>query len=68
MSPQLVSVYTASIMREVKKEQSNSEYDEPSIIGANITELRYSDDTALVSTTREGFNKPVNAVNKHSVT
>ena len=30
-----------------------------------ITELRYADDTALFSTTSEGFNNLVQAVNKH---
>ena len=36
-SPQLFSVYTESIMREVKDEQSNSEYDELSVGGTKIT-------------------------------
>ena len=31
MSPQLFSVYTEGIMREVEEEQSNSEYDELSV-------------------------------------
>ena len=38
MSPQLFSVYTESIMREVEEEQNNSEYDELSVGGTNITE------------------------------
>ena len=66
MSPQLFSVYTESIMREVEEEQNNSEYDELSIGGTKITELRYADDTALFSTTPEGLNNLVQAVNKHS--
>ena len=65
MSPQLFSVYTESIMREVE-EQSNSEYDELSAGGTKITELRYADDMALFSTTPEGLNNIVQAVNKHS--
>ena len=40
MSPQLFSVYTESIMREVEEEQGNSEYDELSVGGTKITELR----------------------------
>ena len=59
------SVYTESIMREVEEEQSNSEYDELSVGGTKITELRYADDTALFSTTPEGLNYLVQAVNKH---
>ena len=39
MSPQLFSVYTESIMREVEEEQSNSEYDELSVGGTKITEI-----------------------------
>ena len=53
-------------MREVEEEQSNSEYDELSVGGTNITELRYADDTALFSTTPECLNNLVQAVNKHS--
>ena len=36
MSPQLFNVYTESIIREVKEEQSNSEYDELSVGGTTI--------------------------------
>ena len=53
-------------MREVEEEQSNSEYDELSVGGTKITELRYADGTALLSTTPEGLNNLVQAVNKHS--
>ena len=66
MSPQLFSIYTESIMREVEEEQNNSEYDELSIGRTNITELRYADDTGLFSTTPERLNNLVQAVNKHS--
>ena len=64
--PQLFSVYTESIMGEVEEQQTNSEYDELSGGGTKITELRYADDTALFSTTPEGLNNLVQAVNKHS--
>ena len=63
MSPQLFSVYTESIMREVEEEQSNSEYDELSVGGTKITESGYADDPALFSTTPDGLNNPVRAVN-----
>ncbi len=66
MSPQLYCVYTENIMREVKEEQSNSEYDDLSVEGTKIPELWYADDTALFSTTPEGLNNLVQAVNKHS--
>ena len=55
-------------MREVKEEQSNSEYDELSVGGARITELKYAHDTGLFSTTPEGLNNLVQAVNQHSPT
>ena len=64
-SGKIVSVYTA-IMREVEEEQNNSEYDDLSVGGTTITELRYAYDTALFSTTPEGLNNLVQAVNKHS--
>ena len=62
------SVYTQTenIMRDVEVEQTNSEYDELSVGGTKITELRYADDPALFSTTPEGLNNLVQAVNKHS--
>ena len=66
VSPQLFSVYTYSIIREVEEEQSNNEYDELLVGGTNINELRYADDTALFSTTPDGLNYLVQAVNKHS--
>ena len=50
----------------MEEEQNNSEYDELSVGGTTITELRYADDTALLSTTPEGLNNLVQAVNKHS--
>ena len=65
VSPQLFSVYTESIMREVEEEQNNSEYDELSVGGTKITELTCADDTALFSTTPEGLNNLMQAVNKH---
>ena len=66
MSPQLFSVFTGSIIREVEEERSNSEYDELSVGGTNINELRYAYDTALFSTTPEDLNNLVRAVNEHS--
>ena len=53
-------------MREVEEEQTNSEYDELSVGGTTITELRYADDTALLSITPDGLNNSVQAVNKHN--
>ena len=44
----------------------NSEYDQLSVGGTTINELRYAYDTALFSTTPEGLNNLMQAVNKHS--
>ena len=63
MSPKLVSVYTECITREVEDEQSN---DELSVGGTEITELRYADDSAILSTTPEGLINLVQAVNKRN--
>ena len=52
-------------MRDVEEEQSNSEYDELSVGGTKITEMKYADD-ALFCTTPDGLNNLVQAVNKHS--
>ena len=49
-----VYIYTESIMRE---------YDELSVVGTNITELRYADDTTLFATTPQGLNNIVQALN-----
>ena len=46
----------------MEEEQSNSEYDELSVGGTKITELRYADDTVLFSTTPEGLTNLVQAV------
>ena len=59
MSPQVFCIYRENTMREVKEEQSNSEYDEQSVGGTRITVLRFADDTALLSTIPESLNKLV---------
>ena len=68
MSPRLFSVYTESITRDVEDEQSNTEHDELSVGGTKITELRYADDNALLSTAPDGLNNRLQAVNQHSAT
>ncbi len=67
MSNQLITIYTENIIyREVKEKQSNSEYNELSVGGTKMTELRYADDTAIFSTTHEAFDKTVQVVNQQS--
>ena len=56
-------------MREVKEEQSNSEYDELSVGGPTSLNLGMQmHDTALFSTAPDGLNNLVQVVNQHSVT
>ena len=50
----------------MEEEQNNIEYDELSVGGTKITELRNADDTSLLSTPPEGLNTRAQAVNKHS--
>ena len=43
-SPHLFSIYTEGIMREVEHDHRNEEYDEPTLQGLPIRDLRYADD------------------------
>ncbi|GFR87269.1 retrovirus-related Pol polyprotein from type-1 retrotransposable element R2 [Elysia marginata] len=62
LSPALFSLYTESIMRDVKAEDTEDKY---SAINP-ITELRYADGTALLSKTTEGLNELMQNVKKFS--
>ncbi|GFN80433.1 endonuclease-reverse transcriptase [Plakobranchus ocellatus] len=66
LSPHLFSLYTEEIMRDVEFDPRKDEYDEPRLQGLPIRDLRYADDTALLSTTTEGLEKLIKAVKEHS--
>ncbi|GFO23370.1 retrovirus-related pol polyprotein from type-1 retrotransposable element r2 [Plakobranchus ocellatus] len=66
LSPHLFSLYTEEIMRDVEFDPRKDEYDEPRLQGLPIRDLRYTDDTALLSTTTEGLEKLIKAVKEHS--
>ena len=51
---------------EISNQKETLRPHELSVGETKITELRYADDTALFSTTPEGLNNLVQAVNKHS--
>ena len=53
-------------MREVYEDERKGRYDEINIHGHNIGDLRYADDTALLSTTTEGLKNLINATKEHS--
>ncbi|GFN87053.1 hypothetical protein PoB_001355900 [Plakobranchus ocellatus] len=55
------SLYTEEIMRDVEFDPRKDEYDEPRLQGLPIRDLRYADDTALLSTTTEGLEKLIKA-------
>ena len=66
LSPHLFSIYTEGIMREVGHDHRNEEYDEPTLQGLPIRDLRYADDTALLATTPRGFETLIQSVKYHS--
>ncbi|GFO40268.1 hypothetical protein PoB_006677300 [Plakobranchus ocellatus] len=58
-------MFTARAGR-VEFDPRKDEYDEPRLQGLPIRDLRYADDTALLSTTTEGLEKLIKAVKEHS--
>ena len=66
LSPHLFSLYTEGIMRDVEHDPRKDEYDEPKIQGLPIRDLRYADDTALLSTTPKGLENLIKSVKEHS--
>ena len=66
LSPQLFSLYTEGIMREISLDHKKDDYEEPSIQGVQLKDLRYADDTALLSTTPTGLEKLIKSVKEHS--
>ena len=65
LSPHLFSLYTEQIMRDVENDDRKDDYDEVRING-KLRDLRYADDTALLSTTTEGLKKLLEATKEHS--
>ena len=53
-------------MREVSLDLRKDDYEEPSIQGVHLIDLRYADDTALLSKTPTGLEKRVKSVKEHS--
>ena len=75
LSPYLFNIYAENIMRNVRNDeqryisqdnQLHDTYDSLNIGGRKYPELRYADDTVLLSTTPEGLEKMIHAVKKHS--
>ena len=53
-------------MRNVAHDERHSRYDEVKINGQKLRDLRYADDTALLSTTDTGLKRLVEATKEHS--
>ena len=66
LSPHLFSLYTEGIMREVEQDSRKDLYNEPNIQGLKLRDLRYADDTALLSTTTEGLHQLILSVKELS--
>ena len=66
LSPYLFSLYTEGIMREVSLDHRKDDYEEPFIQGVHLKDLRYADDTELLSTTPTGLEKLIKSVKEHS--
>ena len=66
LSPHLFSLYTEGIMREVEHDSRSRAYDESTMQGLPIRDLRYADDTALLSTTPKGLENLIKSVKEHS--
>ena len=75
LSPFSFNIYAENIMRNVRSDdqryisqdnQLHDTYDSLNIGGREYPELRYADDTVLLSTTPAGLEKMIRAVKNHS--
>ena len=75
LSPYLFNIYAENIMRNFRDDQGRYDdptdpdhdtYDSLNIGGRDLPELRYADDTVLLSSTTEGLEKMIKSVKKHS--
>ena len=57
LSPHLFRLYTEGIRRELSLDHRKDDYEEPSIQGVHLKDLRCADDRALLSTTPTGVEK-----------
>ena len=75
LSPYLFNVYAENIMRNFRDDAHRFDdvedpefdtYESISIGGRSLPELRYADDTVLLSSTPEGLEKMIRSVKQHS--
>ncbi|BFZ26094.1 hypothetical protein BsWGS_29133 [Bradybaena similaris] len=66
LSPHLFNVYAENIMREVREDVNYEHFQPLSIGGHEIPEIRYADDTALISRSTTGLEEMILSVKQHS--
>ena len=66
LSPYFFSAYTEMIMQDVMEDQRSVELDGLKINGEVITDLRYADDTALLSGSERSLDTSLHTVKEYS--
>ena len=66
LSPYLFNIYSENIMRNVREDPNNTKYHALNIGGFEIPELRYADDTVLLSNDIKGLEQLIKNTKKHS--
>ena len=66
LSPYLFSIYTEKIMRDVNWDVRYDMFDPIKVNGENIGDLRYADDTALLSHSVSGLDATIRTVKEYS--
>ena len=66
LSPYLFNLYTEHIIRNVRDAAEKEQYDAFEIGGYKIPEIRYADDTVLLSTSKSGLEKLIRSIQQHS--
>ena len=66
LSPCLFNIYAENIMRNLKNDAEFEQFESFSIGGRDTPELRYADDTTLLSNSPEGLEKMITTLKKHS--
>ena len=64
LSPYLFSIYTEDIMRDVQADDRSELFEEPKVNGHLMRDLRYADDTALLSKTEAGLGNLIMSIVK----
>ena len=66
LSPYLFSLYTEDIMRQVQDDRRKQMFDAIKVNGEEVYELRYADDTALISDSNVGIEHLIHTVKDYS--